>query len=167
MGSTSDNGAGKTSVLDALAVAASIWLVVPPDRSLASSRRSILPSEIRLEPVTAGDRTQFVERKPVAIRTIGEIAGQHLEWTREIPKAGLKTSNKQAREASALIQDVFEIGAEGAGVLCPVLAYYGAGRAWLPSRARVEKGAPSGPARRWDAFYDCFEERIRIGDLVQ
>jgi hypothetical protein len=66
-----------------------------------------------------------------------------------------------------LIQDVFEIGAEGAGVLCPVLAYYGAGRAWLPFRARVEKGTPSGPARRWDAFYDCFEERIRIGDLVQ
>jgi predicted ATP-binding protein involved in virulence len=162
-----DNGAGKTSVLDALAVAASIWLVVPPDRSLAGSRRSILPSEIRLAPVTVGDRTQFVERKPVVINAIGEIAGEPLEWTREIPKSGVRTSSKQAKQASDFIQEVFDIGAEGAGVLCPVLAYYGAGRAWLPSRARVEKGAPSGPARRWDAFYDCFEERIRIGDLVQ
>jgi predicted ATP-binding protein involved in virulence len=68
---------------------------------------------------------------------------------------------------AALVPPYIDIGAEGAGVLCPVLAYYGAGRAWLPSRARVEKATPAGPARRWDAFYDCFEERIRISDLVQ
>jgi len=162
-----DNGAGKTTVLDALAVAASIWLVDPPDSSLVNSRRGILPSEIRLEPVTSGDRTQFVERKPVRIRSVGEIGGAEVEWTRQIPEGGVKVSNTEAKEARALISQVFEAGEEGAGVLCPVLAYYGAGRAWLPSRARIEKGAPSGPARRWDAFYDCFEERIRIGDLLK
>ena len=162
-----DNGAGKTSVLDALAVAASIWLVDPPDSSLLNSRRGIWPNEIRLEPISSGDRTQFVERRPVLIKSVGEIAGEGIEWTRQIPEGGVKISNAAAKDARALIAEAFEVGEEGAGVLCPVVAYYGAGRAWLPSRARVEKGTPSGPARRWEAFYDCFEERIRIGDLVQ
>ena len=43
-----DNGAGKTTILDALAVAAGIWLVKPPDSMLASSGRNILRNEIRL-----------------------------------------------------------------------------------------------------------------------
>ncbi len=32
-----ENGAGKTSILDALAIAASIWLVDPPDSTLSNS----------------------------------------------------------------------------------------------------------------------------------
>jgi hypothetical protein len=41
-----ENGAGKTSVLDALAVALGVWLVRPPDSTLSGSRRRIYPSEI-------------------------------------------------------------------------------------------------------------------------
>ena len=43
-----ENGAGKTSVLDSLAVALGVWLVEPPDSTLINSRRGIYPSEIRL-----------------------------------------------------------------------------------------------------------------------
>src|SRR5262249_4779017 len=45
-----ENGAGKTTVLDALAVAAGVWLANPPDSMLANSGRNILTTEIRLEP---------------------------------------------------------------------------------------------------------------------
>ncbi|HNI59419.1 MAG TPA: ATP-binding protein, partial [Pseudomonadota bacterium] len=37
-----ENGAGKTSVLDALAVALGIWLVEVPESSLVNSRRNIM-----------------------------------------------------------------------------------------------------------------------------
>ena len=46
-----------------------------------------------------------------------------------------------------------------------VLAYYGAGRSWLSSNERVAKPRTNGPARRWAAFYDCFNERIRFAEL--
>ena len=47
-----------------------------------------------------------------------------------------------------------------------MIAYYGAGRAWLPHRERYKtRIASNGPARRWAAFYDCLNERIRIADL--
>ncbi len=62
-----DNGAGKTTVLDALAVAAGTWLAKPPDSALVNSGRSIRPREIRLALTHEGDRSQFLELKPVSI----------------------------------------------------------------------------------------------------
>ena len=38
-----DNGAGKTSVLDALAVALGVWLVEPPDSTLIGEPTGDLP----------------------------------------------------------------------------------------------------------------------------
>ena len=161
-----DNGAGKTTILDALAVAAGIWLVSPPDSMLANSGRNILPKEIRLVLKQGGDRPQFVERKPVSITATGEIAGQNIQWRRQIRQRGSRTSNADAAGAVEIIENHFSRDGAGEDVPSPVLAYYGAGRAWLPSRARTSGGPKARrPARRWEAFYDCFEERIRLGDL--
>jgi predicted ATP-binding protein involved in virulence len=160
-----DNGAGKTTLLDALAVAAAVWLVKVPDSTLASSGRNILTNEIRLDPKKEGDRIQFNECKPVAVLSTGQIAGRDLQWCRQIRKEGARTTNADAKEALAIIADVFNRVAAGEKVLCPVIAYYGAGRSWLPSQQRNPKGKANGPARRWEAFYDCFEERIRLSDL--
>jgi predicted ATP-binding protein involved in virulence len=161
-----ENGAGKTSVLDALAVSLSIWLSHPPDTGLRSSNRNILKAEIRLEPSVEGDRIQFRECSPAWVRSTGQI-GKHesVVWTRHFGK-GNKATNKDVKQALAIIEDIYQRDAAGEDVLLPVLAYYGAGRAWLPSNQRVHKeGRQNGPARRFDAFYDCFNERIRFADL--
>ncbi len=161
-----DNGAGKTTILDALAVAAGVWLVKPPDSALAGSGRNILPSEIRLLSKKEGDRTQFLECKPVSVEVTGKLAGHAARWCRQIRKDGTRTTNAEAREALEIIERHFARVQAGQSVLSPVIAYYGAGRAWLPSRSRREQGARrNGPARRWEALYDCFNERIRLADL--
>lgn len=161
-----DNGSGKTSALDALAVALGIWLVKPPDTILQNSRRNILPHEIRLEAQMEGDRLQFRPCKPVVVRAAGTLAGRNVVWTRQIRGEGTRTTNAEADEALEIIRDVFRRDQAGEQVLCPVLAYYGAGRAWLASRDRVPKeSALNGPARRWAAFYDCLNERVRLPDL--
>ena len=161
-----DNGAGKTTILDALAVAAGIWLVSPPDSMLANSGRNILPKEIRLVLKQGGDRPQFVERKPVSITATGEIADQQVQWCRQIRVFGSRTTNAEASRALRIVENHFSRDGAGEDIPSPVVAYYGAGRSWLPSRARSSTGMKArGPARRWEAFYDCFEERIRLGDL--
>lgn len=161
-----ENGAGKTTVLDALAVAAGIWLVEPPDSQLNNSGRIILPQDIRLEPQARGDRVQFVERLPVVVKAAGQLEqGTSIEWSRQIRATGTRTTNVDAQAASDWIKQVYTRDAAGENVLCPVLAYYGAGRAWLPSNKRAPKSNGVGPARRWAAFYDCFNERIRFPDL--
>ena len=161
-----DNGAGKTSILDALAVAAGIWLVKPPDSTLAGSGRSILPNEIRVVPKQEGDRTQFLERKPVLVEAEGEIAGHPAHWCRQVRRDGTRTSNAEAKAALEIVASHFSRIQAGKCALSPVVAYYGAGRAWLPSRGRTESpGKRNGPARRWEAFHDCFNERIRLNEL--
>ena len=161
-----DNGAGKTTMLDALAVTAGVWLVKPPDSTLAGSGRNILPKEIRLVSKQEGDRSQFLECKPVSIAAVGEIANRSVRWCRQVRQDGARTTNADAKAALEIIEGHFSRVQAGENVLSPVIAYYGAGRAWLPSRGRSEKGGKrNGPTRRWEAFYDCFEERIRLSDL--
>ena len=161
-----ENGSGKTTVLDALAVAAAVWLVETPDSALGNSGRNILTSEIRLEPEKRGDRVQFFERRPVKVTATGRIGdNEDVSWTRQIRLDGKRTSNADSKRALALIRDIYARGNAGENVLIPVLAYYGAGRAWLPSNERIRKAGANGPARRWAAFYDCFNERIRFAEL--
>jgi predicted ATP-binding protein involved in virulence len=159
-----DNGTGKTTILDALAIAAGVWLVNSPDTTLNNSRRNILPSEIRLEAIEANvdgfTITQLIERKPVQVKAIGSIDRQPVEWLRQIGVNGSRTSNTGAKEALEIISTLFQQVSAGEKIWLPIVAYYGAGRAWLASNQSNNK-----PSRRWDAFYDCFAERIRIGDL--
>ncbi len=161
-----DNGSGKTTILDALAVAAGVWLVDAPDSTLISSGRNILQTEVRLEPEGRGDRIQFSDRRPVVVKATGKI-GEHenVEWARQINPDGIRTSNLKAKEALAHVKDIYARDAAGERLLCPVLAYYGAGRAWIASNERVKDAKSNGPARRWGAFYDCFNERIRFAEL--
>lgn len=161
-----ENGAGKTSLLDALAVAAGVWLVKPPEASLSDSGRNILPNEVRLVPVRQGDRTLFAREIAAMVRATGSLDGESiLTWTRQIRPGGVRTTNLEAKEALAQIQSLYERDQAGEHVLCPVIAYYGAGRAWLPSNQRAPKAELNGPAKRWSAFYDCFNERVRLAEL--
>ena len=162
-----DNGSGKTTVLDALAVSLGVWLVEVPDSTLHNSRRNIEPTEIRLESSQEGDRVQFRERLPVVVRASGGIGVRKgLTWTRQIKQGGHRTTNSGAKEVIQVIGRTYESIDAGEQLVCPVLAYYGAGRAWLPSNQRMQAEAKAGgPARRWAAFYDCFNERIRFDEL--
>jgi predicted ATP-binding protein involved in virulence len=164
-----ENGSGKTSVLDALAVALGVWLVDVPDSDLANSRRWIYyPADVRLEPTQQGDRTLFREATTgVMVRAVGRIDDRDLSWTRQISPGKRLTRNSGAREAIEFIADCYKRANAEERIILPVIAYYGAGRAWLPHRERSrQKSKPNGPARRWAAFYDCLNERIRLTDLA-
>jgi predicted ATP-binding protein involved in virulence len=157
-----DNGTGKTTILDALAIASGVWLVKAPDSTLS---RNILSNEIHLEVVKTGDRISFDKLKPVEIRATGSIVDcDAVSWLRQIYDGGSRTSNIGTKEAVRIITNLFERDKSGEKVWFPVIAYYGAGRTWLPSNKRDRKIEIS-PSHRWEAFYDCFDERIRLPDL--
>ena len=78
-----ENGSGKTSILDALAVAMGIWLVRPPDSEVRNSGRKILRSETRVEGSREGDRVQFREQLPTVVSATGQLVGRDaITWTR-------------------------------------------------------------------------------------
>ncbi len=164
-----ENGTGKTSVLDALAVALGVWLIKVPDSSLASSRRPISAAEKRLELVQSGDRGLFQEAPgDVLVKAFGRIEDRdNLCWEQRISEGKKRANNAGSKAAIEIVQRAFTRAQAAEKVLLPIIAYYGAGRAWMPHHERSSAKAKSnGPARRWGAFYDCLNERIRLSDLA-
>src|SRR4051812_3054835 len=75
-----DNGSGKTTILDALAVAIGIW-----GKKVSGSVRNILNEEVKLEQLKFGDRAIFEPLLPTSITAYGSIGEEKgLSWTRRI-----------------------------------------------------------------------------------
>lgn len=164
-----ENGSGKTSVLDALSVALGIWLAKTPDSQLAGSRRAISPSEKRLELVRSSDRN-LIQEAPgdVSIKAHGRIEShENVVWEQKIIEGKRRATSANSREALKIVQDAYARATASEEIILPIIAYYGAGRAWLAHRERSKARAKTnGPARRWGAFYDCLNERVRLADLA-
>ena len=169
-----ENGSGKTSVLEALAIAASVWLVSPPDPSLSSSCRNILETDVRLLAEVRGDRTQFVERNPTRVTMYSWIHNQSFPWKvqfgerQHMPEWPPQWAEwiTAGHRLFGQIAYAYRRDAEGEPVIFPVVAHYGAGRAW-PSDpvGPISKKKEDGPARRWAAFKGCFSGRIHFDQL--
>jgi predicted ATP-binding protein involved in virulence len=162
-----ENGTGKTAVLDALAVAASVWLVRGPEAGMVRSGREIRRANVRVVGRRSGDRLQFVRSLQASVSAFGDIGGQPAEWSRSSETDGVSTRLTGSLDATKRIEELYRRDTEGERILFPVLAYYGAGRAWLPSREPLRGERIEGSARRWKAFDGCFDERIRFWELAE
>ena len=100
----------------------------------------------------------------MSIKATGQIEDRDdLTWEHRIEQGKRRTINAGAKDALAVIKTAYERAGTAERVLLPVIAYYGAGRAWLAHRdRRKSRSASNGPARRWAAFYDCLNERILL-----
>ncbi len=164
-----ENGTGKTTILDAIAVTLGVWLEWKPDSLLANSHRRLKKEDKRLIGTPQGDRTQFQRvLQTMSVRANGVILDtKQLAWGQSLPVGRTKVSNTASKTALELIWSAYERVGQGEQVVLPVICYYGAGRAWLAHNERNKAKAKSnGPANRWEAFYDCLNERIRIADLA-
>ncbi len=162
-----ENGTGKTSILDGLAIACGVLLYEVPDAKIVNSRLSLSDEHIRLSPAQAGDRIQFTPASDTTVSAWGELSSGHRhQWTQEILSG--RKSKQHLKDARTFFADLFKQVVDGQNVTLPLIAYYGAGRAWLPHNER-SKGVERSyeVARRWEAYYDCLNERIRIADLRQ
>ena len=81
-----------------------------------------------------------------------------------------KTWNVGAREAVDVIKEVYQRDAAGESIIRPVLAYYGAGRAWLPptSRAGRDRGLMARPGGgSASRLLQRADKACRVDQLVQ
>ncbi|MEP7126894.1 MAG: AAA family ATPase [Byssovorax sp.] len=157
-----ENGSGKTTTLDALAVALGIWHVAAP----AAGWRSINPSDVRLIEHRYGDTTRFDPAPFSEIEARGVIAGSNVTWKRMIRKGGKKTTNSGAKEALRLVKSVTSYPAPGHAATLPLLAYYGTGRAWLPAHQREAKKRPKMTKRsRFDVPFCWMDGRINDAEV--
>lgn len=165
-----ENGSGKTSVLDALSVAAGSWFLGIG----GYDTRHIQDSDIRKLAIRNGETTTFEGQYPVAVEAEGSIDGpflqtESLKWARDIEKAGGKTRFKNATNIKKLASEVESLVQRGEPITLPLIAYYGAGRLWVPAKdmegSAVDK-TPA-PASRLDGYKTSIDPRISFSTLLR
>ncbi|HWB05434.1 MAG TPA: AAA family ATPase [Verrucomicrobiales bacterium] len=160
-----ENGSGKSTALDALAVALGVWHVARP----TAGWRAIRKEEARLVPRRDGDTVRFEASPSPSISAEGIIGNRAVKWTRMNKGTSGRTTNKEAQEAVDVISGLLEQSRrQDVAVTLPVLACYGAGRAWLPAKARLSNfELKLNRVSRFDAYYYCLEGSIRDQELQQ
>ncbi len=95
-----ENGTGKTSILDAVAVALGVWLEKVPDSLLANSHRRLTKNEKRLTATQQGDRMQFQQvSDTMSVLATGAILDRvGVSWGQSLPVGKTKVSNAVSKE---------------------------------------------------------------------
>jgi len=162
-----DNGSGKTSILSAVAVSLGVWHV---SKIVQGPRqwRNIMDHEVREIPGRNEEGVrQLKEAGPVLIKATGGVGGGRpvRTWTRKKRGRKAKTVDVGSADVQEDIQSI--VGArEAKAEPLPLLAYYGAGRAWIASNLRETPDLADYKARESDGYYDCLNERIRLKEVM-
>lgn len=166
---TGENGSGKTTVLEALAVAAGGWFLGMRSRDT----RPIGDDEVRMAENEKGVLEQYYPVRIVAtdrserLQAMGYEAG--LTWRRELVSAGKRTTAKDAKLLKS-IAAMHEISAEaGVPVTLPLIVHYGAGRLGAPVREAKTRRPAAGdlsPADSRLSGYDaCLNPALQFPAL--
>lgn len=156
-----ENGAGKTSVLDAIAVAFGPFVGAFDD----GIGPGFLPTDIRVRQVrdTTGNEMEYAP-EGVALAAKGRIPGDFLgidlqatewEWRRQL--AGPKKSKTTIKDAKVLVDCAKALQhdvREGKAVNLPLLAYYGTNRLWQVRKLVAKKLAQTS---RMVGYTDCLK----------
>jgi len=128
------NGAGKSTILDAIAVSVSTFLC----EIEGGVSRNIQKEDARYHFYEMEGIVDSQHQFPVVITGRGECNGKMgIEWTRSLNSAGGKTTAKEAHQltdiAEAMQKKVMTGDTE---VILPILSYYGTGRLYAQKKEK-------------------------------
>jgi len=176
-----DNAKGKTTVLDALAVAAGSYLRgIDVARSEA---RGIDKNEVRVVTINGEPKPQL----PAKITAFGEVNGHEVAggWYRNVDEITKKTTTKfiGAKNIEDIAARMLKKSRDGGKVTFPVLAYHGTGRLWAEHEiqklnkekqeikySKQDEGvamaylrclSPKSSSKEFLSWYKTFEDEIR------
>lgn len=158
------NGAGKSSVLDALSVAFGSFLLGIP----VASPRHIHRNEAREFERNFEDAQDFVRAFPVRVEAQGTVedplSGRvvNVSWARELGGFRGRNTIKEARELSSIAENAYKAVVSNKDATLPLLSYYGTGRLWDKPVRQKKKNRPS----RFDAYRNSHEPQVSSEDLL-
>jgi predicted ATP-binding protein involved in virulence len=134
-----DNGTGKTSVLEAAAVAIGTWLL----GFRGTDSRHIRPKDVRRITQTVEGRLRELPQYPVVVAAEGEFAlartGVPVSWSRSLRGEGGKTTQAGAAEIKSIASRLHRLTLDGGHPTLPIVRYFGAGRLWESVRETVKR----------------------------
>ena len=151
------NGSGKTSVLEAAAIAVST-LFVKMDRL---SGRSIDKIQAHLKAFSIGSTKDVQPQYPVTVKASAVIEKEEATWSRSLNKPAGSTTVIDAKEIidiGARFQERLRKG--DTSLILPVIAYYGTGRLWDYHREKQNDVFETN--NRSNGYIDCVDGTANI-----
>ena len=160
------NGAGKSTILDALAIALGGYLSGFDDiRS-----NYIQPEDAHYKMFRAGSRIEAQEQFPVVVYAEGIIQDEQekqISWQRELNGKGRRTTHGNIKDIVEYARNLQEaVRAGDTSCVLPLTAYYGTGRLWLQKRNRTPhtKGEK---LNRQMGYVDCIAAESNEKQMMQ
>ncbi|MEI8325508.1 MAG: AAA family ATPase [Betaproteobacteria bacterium] len=162
------NGTGKTSALDALAVALGSWFL--GIRGYEKNRH-IRSEEIRLAPRKYDGEIRFEDQYPVSIAATGQIADKTYNWSRSLNSAKGRTTFGDATNIRDVARAAEKDARAGNDITLPLISYYGTGRLWLAPRQDTKvtsekKLSERTKLSRLEGYRNSIDPRLSVRDLV-
>lgn len=146
------NGAGKTAILDAVAVAVSTFLL-GIDGGVS---RGILKDDARYEFYDFNGIIDSQHQFPVSIESTGDCLDKsNINWIRSLNSENGNTTIKDARELTNISKDVqSRIMAGDRTLVLPLVSYYGTGRLYAQKKEKKNKKSLT-EFKRQVGYVDC------------
>jgi predicted ATP-binding protein involved in virulence len=146
-----NNGSGKTSLIEALAIAAgSLFLGFSDIRG--NQRHGIQQDDVRQVIHKSGKKPK--RQYPVVISCQGVVNEQEIKWTRTLNKERGRTTWAQAKEIKTIAEQFQQGIRKGEKVILPIVAYYSAKRSW--SKANLNQVETDKPGARSKGYFNWF-----------
>lgn len=128
-----DNGAGKSSLLDALAIAIGTFLAgldgIP---GVGISKNDAMNKCYDM-----GSVVDLQAQYPVHVKATGAVNGQKITWTRELNGAEGRTTISEAKELTSIAREYQKrVRAGDKTAILPIISYYGTGRLWAQKKEK-------------------------------
>jgi predicted ATP-binding protein involved in virulence len=162
-----ENGTGKTSLLDALSIAAGSWFLGIP----GVESRHIRQSEVSLQAFETESATTWEGQYPCVVEAYGMILNQPLIWRRTLNTSSGRTTTIHAKKIKTLANETTRAVREGKSLTLPLLSYYGTGRLWNTPREQAQvTGPPSNLSdkshSRLDGYKTSVDPRLSVSALT-
>lgn len=146
------NGAGKTAILEATAIAAGTFFNgMDTIRSIP-----IKSTDAKYAYYTSGSEQDLQQTYPVEVSACGTIDNERISWKRSLNGIDGKTTIK---DAAAIIEKTKEIQSRlrkgDKSLILPIIAYYGTGRTWDFHREKQEGNIPANT--KTNGYIDCLD----------
>lgn len=158
------NGAGKSTILDALAVALGGYIA--GFESIHGVH--IHQEDSRYETNTAGSRIDTQPQFPVVVRAFGEVAGREIGWQRELSGLGRRTTHGNAKRVIDIARSFQDRIRKGdSDCILPLVAYYGTARLWMQKKNRTISFKSDKKLSRQTGYIDCLNIASNEKQMMQ
>lgn len=156
-----DNGSGKSSILDAAAVALDQVVAF-----LASNgQRMLYARDARVASFPMGDGVDRQAQYPVVVSSHAHVGERRLGWTRSLT-SGSGENNSEVDDAFVDVLEACSAGIRGGDdqLVLPVIAYYGTGRLWGERQGSIDDRRMT--FSRQSGYVDSLAARVNTEQML-